>query len=155
MPDFGTLERLDPREYWPNEAADFTPWLADDANIRLLGSAIRMDLDVESTEVAVGPFSADIVCRSAPDDHRVVIENQLEKTDHDHLGKLLTYAGGLDDVRTVVWIARQFTEEHRTAIDWLNAVDGSVGQLLRCGTSGLADRGLKARASVQSRGPTQ
>ena len=120
----GRLEKLNPRGYWPNEGSDFTPWLALPANIRLLGEAIGVELEVETVEAAVGPFSADIVCRSLGDEHRVVIENQLERTDHDHLGKLLTYAGGLDDVGTTVWIAPEMREEHRAALDWLNSMTG-------------------------------
>lgn len=120
-PAFGRLEKLDPRDYWSNEAKKFTPWLAEPAHIQLLGEVIGVELEVETTEAAVGPFAADIVCRSLSEEHRVVIENQLERTDHDHLGKLLTYAGGLDDVRTIVWIAPQIREEHRAALDWLNS----------------------------------
>ena len=123
-PTFGRLEKLEPRDYWPNEASNFTPWLAEPPNIRLLGEAIGVELEVETVEAAVGPFAADIVCRSLGDEHRVVIENQLERTNHDHLGKLLTYAGGLDDVRTTVWIAPEIREEHRAALDWLNSVTG-------------------------------
>ena len=123
-PTFGRLEKLEPRDYWPNEASSFTPWLAEPANIRLLGEAIGVELEVEIVEAAVGPFAADIVCRSLGDEHRVVIENQLERTNHDHLGKLLTYAGGLDNVRTTVWIAPEIREEHRAALDWLNSVTG-------------------------------
>ena len=121
-PTFGQLTKLAPRDYWANEAADFTPWLAEDANIALLGAAIGLDLVVEGVEATVGSFSADIICRSLPDEHRVVIENQLDRTDHDHLGKLLTYAGGLDNVRATVLIAPEIRDEHRAAIDWLNAV---------------------------------
>ena len=110
-----------PRDYWPDEAANFTPWLAEDANIALLGDALGLEFVVEGIEATVGSFSADIICRALPDEHRVVIENQLERTDHDHLGKLLTYAGGLDDVRTTVLLAPEIRDEHRAALDWLNA----------------------------------
>ena len=120
--EFGRLEKLEPRNYWANEASNFTPWLAEPANIGLLGEAIGVELEVETVEAAVGPFAADIVCRSLGEEHRVVIENQLERTNHDHLGKLLTYAGGLDDVRTTVWISPEIREEHRAALDWLNSV---------------------------------
>ena len=80
--------------------------------MQLLGEAIGVELEVQDVEVAVGPFAADIVCKSLGEEHRVVIENQLQRTDHDHLGKLLTYAAGLDDVRTTVWIATDIREEH-------------------------------------------
>ena len=121
-PAFGRLEKLKPHSYWPNEAADFTPWLAEPANMQLLGEAIGVELEVEDVEVAVGPFAADIVCNSLGEEHRVVIENQLQRTDHDNLGKLLTYAAGLEDVRTTIWIATAIREEHRAALDWLNSV---------------------------------
>ena len=121
-PQFGALERKPLRDFWPIEDTDFTPWVAD--NLPLLGGAIGLELELESSEVPIGPYSADIVCRSIPDGHHVVIENQLERTDHDHLGKLLTYAAGLGDVSTVVWIAREFTEQHRAALDWLNRSTG-------------------------------
>lgn len=118
----GILEQVDLRTYWENEASDFTPWLATQENLRLLGRAIEMDLETQGTEVGVGPFSADLVCRNLADEGSlVVIENQLEKTNHSHLGQILTYAAGLD-AKTLVWIARKFTDEHRSAIDWLNRV---------------------------------
>lgn len=117
-PQFGAIERKPLRDFWPIEDTDFSPWVAD--NLSLLGGAIGLELELESSEVPIGPYSADIVCRSIPDGRHVVIENQLERTDHDHLGKLLTYAAGLGDVSTVVWIAREFTEQHRAALDWLN-----------------------------------
>ena len=119
-PKFAELVKKDPREFWPDEAADFTPWLASDENLPLIGKALGLELELQLVEQPVGPYRADIVCRSLGDEHSVVIENQLEKTDHDHLGKLITYAAGLDDVSTVVWIAPNFTDEHRAALDWLN-----------------------------------
>ena len=119
---FGKLTKLSPRDYWANEAADFTPWLAEEPNIAQLGAAIGLELVVEGVEEPVGRFAADIICRSLPDESYVVIENQLDRTDHDHLGKLLTYAGGLEDVRTTVIIAPEIQDEHRAAIDWLNSV---------------------------------
>lgn len=104
---------------WENEAGDFTPWLADPENLRLLGDTLGMVLDDARTEQTVGSFSADIVATNTATNHRVLIENQLERTDHGHLGQILTYAAGLDAL-TVVWIAKQFTEEHRAALEWLN-----------------------------------
>lgn len=121
-PPFGQLTKLAARDYWPDEAADFTPWLAQEPHIALLGGALGLELAVEGIETSVGSFQADIICRALGDEHRVVIENQLERTDHDHLGKLLTYAGGLEDVRTTILIASEIREEHRAALDWLNAV---------------------------------
>lgn len=115
----GLLEKVDLRKCWEHEALAFTPWLAADENIQLLSNAIGIPLEVVKQEVAVGPYSADILCRVPTTDHFVLIENQLEQTDHSHLGQLLTYAAGLEAV-TIIWIAARFTEEHRAALDWLN-----------------------------------
>ena len=115
----GTLQRIPLREVWANEASDFTPWLAKAENVKLLGEAIGMELEVEGQEQAVGDFSADIHCRDSLDDSAVLIENQLERTDHRHLGQLITYAAGLDAV-SIVWIAERLRDEHRAALDWLN-----------------------------------
>lgn len=115
----GKLEKMDLREIWANESADFTPWLAQDANLRLLGETVGIDLEPEDSEVEVGRYYADIRCRNTADDTWVIIENQIAKTDHCHLGQTLTYAAGLD-AKTIVWVAQQFTDEHRAALDWLN-----------------------------------
>jgi hypothetical protein len=117
----GRLEKVDLRDFWLSEAGDFTPWLAEDANIALLGDAIGLELEVEAQEKNVGPFRADILCKDVSTDHWVLIENQLERTDHAHLGQLITYGAGLNAV-TIVWISAKFTEEHRAALDWLNEI---------------------------------
>ncbi len=117
----GRLERIDPRDIWDTEAQDFTPWLASEDNLTLLGEAIGIELEHEATEKSVGPFRADILCKDTATGNWVLIENQLGRTDHDHLGKLLTYASGLNAV-TVVWVAQPFTEEHRATLDWLNEI---------------------------------
>ena len=91
----GRLEKIDLREVWATESGAFTPWLAQEQNIALLGETIELDLEVESQEKGVGPFRADILCRETATDNYVLIENQLERTDHNHLGQLLTYAAGL------------------------------------------------------------
>ncbi len=117
----GRLEKLDLRTYWKREATDFTPWLAHEENIQLLSETIGIELEVQSQEESVGPFNADILCKDTINDHYVLIENQLERTDHTHLGQLMTYAAGLDAV-TIIWIAQKFTEEHRAALDWLNRI---------------------------------
>ncbi len=124
-PALGRLERVDPHDYWKHEARDFTPWLAAEENICLLGETLGMELEVQATEQFVGPFRADILCKELASDHTVLIENQLEKTDHNHLGQILTYAAGLQAVTivvTIVWIAQRFTDEHRAVLDWLNQV---------------------------------
>lgn len=117
----GRFVKLELREYWKKEDKDFTPWLAKEDNIRLLGETIGIELEVKRQEDNVGPYRADITCIDTTNNHMVLIENQLEKTDHTHLGQLLTYASGLDAV-TIIWIAQRFTEEHRAALDWLNRI---------------------------------
>lgn len=116
----GQLQKVELlRNAWPDEARDFTPWLARSEHIKLLGDAINLDLEVEGQEQCVGRFSADILCKDTATGNWVLVENQLERTNHRHLGQLLTYAAGLDAV-TIVWIAARFTDEHRAALDWLN-----------------------------------
>ena len=114
----GELLEVEVRRVWPHEAADFTPWLAQEENMLQLGKALGLELEAEGTEVAVGPYSADILARDSVGDY-VVVENQLTKTDHDHLGKSITYAAVLG-ARTVIWVAPRFTDEHRKALEWLN-----------------------------------
>jgi hypothetical protein len=118
-PKLGTLESVDLRQIWPDEARHFTPWLAQEENLKLLSDALSLELEFEGTEIPVGPYKVDIVANEALTDSRAVIENQLERTDHDHLGKVICYAAGLQ-AKIVIWIAREFTEEHRQAIDFLN-----------------------------------
>jgi hypothetical protein len=107
------------RDAWPGEATDFTPWLAGEENLALLGDVLGLELELIDTEKDVGPYRADIVCKDTADGSWVLVENQLDKTDHTHLGQILTYAAGLSAVH-VVWVAKRFTDEHRAALDWLN-----------------------------------
>jgi hypothetical protein len=116
----GHLNRLNPRDAWANEAHDFTPWLAQEENFQALADTLHFtEAEVEATEQSIGAFSADIVARDR--DGLILIENQLEQTDHGHLGQVLTYLAGLDEPAKVVWISTKVREEHRAAIDWLNA----------------------------------
>jgi hypothetical protein len=117
----GRLERVELRDIWLSEASDFTPWLGRKENLDILGETLGIDLELEAQERPVGPFRADILCKDIGTDRWVLIENQLERTDHNHLGQLLTYASGLEAV-TIVWIAARFTEEHRSTLDWLNRI---------------------------------
>jgi hypothetical protein len=119
--NLGRLEQVKLRNIWADEARDFTPWLAQDENLRLLGDTIGIAMELEAQEKTVGPFSADILCKDIGNDSWVLIENQLERTDHQHLGQLLTYAAGLQTV-TLIWIAQRLTDEHRAALDWLNEI---------------------------------
>ncbi len=117
--DLGKIEKVNVRHIRKNEATDFTPWLAQEENIQKLGEAVGLELEVENTEVAVGPYSADILAKDTGRNEYVVIENQLEKTNHDHLGKAITYSSVLD-ASAVIWIATGFSDEHVKAFDWLN-----------------------------------
>jgi Domain of unknown function (DUF4268) len=115
--NLGKLVHVDPRELWNSEPGNFTPWLAN--NLGLLGEALSLDLELVRIEKAVGDFSCDIEARDTGRDRPVIIENQLEATDHRHLGQLLTYAAGLD-AAVIVWISPEIREEHRQTLDWLN-----------------------------------
>jgi hypothetical protein len=117
----GRLERVDLRHVWLSEATEFTPWLAQSSNLAVLSEAVGFELELEAQERNVGPFRADILCKDVETGHWVLIENQLERTDHTHLGQLLTYASGLQAV-TIIWIAARFTEQHRATLDWLNEI---------------------------------
>lgn len=140
----GRIESIDLRTAWPDEAKNFTPWLADEENLALLGSVLGLQLELEAVEKQVGPFSADILAKECGGGRWVLIENQIEMTDHSHLGQILTYASGLD-VAVIVWIARSFREQHRAAIDYLNRITdedhlffGVQVELLKIGTSAFA-----------------
>lgn len=113
----GRLRRVDARDVWQNEAQHFTPWLRD--NVDRLNEELGIDIEIEAIEVGVGDFSADLRGKDATTGRPVVIENQLGPTDHAHLGQVITYSAGLD-AAIIIWIAPQFREEHRQAVDWLN-----------------------------------
>lgn len=129
MEDFGILREItDLRKVWPHEALNFTPWVAE--NIELLGDAVGLDITVEKTESSVGDFNVDIYACETGTDRKIVIENQLEDTDHDHLGKLITYASG-KSADVVIWIVKRAREEHKAAIEWLNHhTDEKIGFFL-------------------------
>lgn len=117
MSDLSRLRVLPVREVWRHEAYDFTKWLL--ANADVLADVIGMDLELNEAEHPVGGFSLDIIGREVGTGDVVIVENQLEATDHGHLGQLLTYAGGTDPA-TIVWCSPSFRDEHRAALDWLN-----------------------------------
>lgn len=122
------VEIKDIRSVWANEATDFTPWLAK--NIDLLADAVGLEMEAEQTESAVGSFNADIIAKEEGSNKKIVIENQLEDTDHDHLGKIITYASG-KDASYVIWVVKRAREEHRAAIEWLNShTDEEIGFFL-------------------------
>ncbi|NQT22731.1 MAG: DUF4268 domain-containing protein [Candidatus Omnitrophica bacterium] len=118
----GKIERVPLREVWKKEAKDFTTWLFD--NLEVLGEELEMDLSPDEKEKSVGSFSADITAEDISG-NKVLIENQLEKTDHDHLGKILTYVSNLD-AKVAVWVSSNPRPEHQTAIEWLNETGSGV-----------------------------
>lgn len=144
MVDFGALRRVPLREAWLNEALSFTPWVAE--NLEMLGETIGLSLQLEQTEKPIGSFSADVLCTDTLTSRPVLIENQIERTDHTHLGQTITYAAGIG-ASVVVWIAADFRDEHRAALDWLNehtdedlAFFGLEVELWRIGDSPIAPK---------------
>lgn len=129
MINLGTLKEItDLRSVWQHEALNFTPWIAE--NVDLLGDAIGLDITVDETESQVGNFNVDIYAFETGTDRKIIIENQLEDTDHDHLGKLITYASG-KDAEVIIWIVKHAREEHKAAIEWLNNhTDDRIGFFL-------------------------
>lgn len=148
MTTLGKLTRItDLRNTWPDEARDFTPWLARPENLSILAEHLGLGpegLELEAVEKFVGPYKADILCRDTTTGTWVLVENQLEKTDHSHLGQILVYAAGLD-CKTVIWVSKSVTPEHKIAVEWLNrlASDGTSFyaleiELWRIGESAIA-----------------
>jgi hypothetical protein len=119
MTQLGKLEKVDLRKVWAHEARGFSAWLAQEENLNALGETIGVELSLIGTEVDVGRHRIDILATDSNTDHKVVIENQLELTNHDHLGKVITYAAGLD-AKYLVWIVKEVLPEHQKAIEWLN-----------------------------------
>ena len=120
MAEIATLKKINLRDVWKDEG-QFSDWLAE--NLSRLGDELGMALERSEREKAVGPFSADIICADQISKFDVVIENQFTRTDHDHLGKMITYASGLQS-QIIIWVAPRFRDEHRSAIDWLNDISG-------------------------------
>ena len=124
------VEIKDLRTVWPHEALDFTPWLSQDDNIALLADAVGLDITIDETESSVGDFNVDIFASETGTDRKIIIENQLEDTNHDHLGKLITYASG-KSADVIIWVVKHAREEHRAAIEWLNNhTDEKIGFFL-------------------------
>lgn len=120
MLELGKMKKIDDlRQVWGHEAYDFTPWLASPDNMKLLSDTIGLDVEVEETESSVDTFSADIVGVDNNTGRKVIIENQLEESDHTHLGQIITYAAG-KNATTIIWIVKHAKDAHRAAIEWLN-----------------------------------
>jgi hypothetical protein len=117
QPQLGTLKEINVRDAWPHEAHSFTPWLAQ--HLHLLATEVGIPLELEGQEVSVEQFSADILARNPQDGTMVLIENQLEGSDHKHLGQIMTYLAGLE-AKTIIWVATGFEDAHLSAINWLN-----------------------------------
>jgi len=156
----GRLVSVPLREVWAHEAQDFTPWLAQAENLALLTDTLQLgELQLQGTEVPVGNFSIDILARDIQG-RTVVIENQFGQTNHTHLGQILTYVAGQDGHATIIWVAEQIREEHRAAIDWLNAATTEgfdffavEVEALRIGASAPAPRfNIVAKPNDWSRG---
>lgn len=119
MGKLGKLKEIKLRDVWPHEQFDFSKWLAQDENIQELGNTLNLSLTDIETEKFVGSYRCDIIAQDELSGKTVLIENQLEPTNHDHLGKIITYASGLD-ASVVIWIVETAREEHASAIEWLN-----------------------------------
>ena len=126
----GKLQEIDIREGWKVEEYDFAMWVSAEDNMQVLGNVLNLSLSDIETEKFVGSYRCDILCRDEITGRVVLIENQLEQTNHDHLGKILPYASGLD-ASVVVWGVASARDEHASAIEWLNKhTDDSISFFL-------------------------
>jgi len=117
--DLGQIEKVDLRKQWKHEALDFTKWLAKDENIVILADELDIEIENIKPEESAGRYSVDILADDVNTKRKVIIENQLEATDHKHLGQILTYASA-HDASIIIWVVKDYTEEHKQAIDWFN-----------------------------------
>lgn len=118
------------RKIWSNEARDFTVWLAQNENLTMLGETVGIDIDLEERESPVGSFSVDLFATEEGTGRKIIIENQLEDTNHDHLGKIITYAAG-KEASVIIWIVKRARDEHRQAVEWPNQhTDENIGFFL-------------------------
>lgn len=131
MATLGKIERIDDlRTIWSHEARDFSKWLAQEENLALLSDTIGIDIALEERESSVGDFNVDLYATEEGSGRKIIIENQLEFTDHDHLGKIITYASG-KGAEVIIWIVKHARDEHKQAIEWLNQhTDENVGFFL-------------------------
>ncbi len=131
MAALGKIEKIDDlRSVWPHEALDFSKWLSQEENLALLSDSIGIDIVLEELESPVGGFSVDLYATEEGTGRKIIIENQLEDTNHDHLGKIITYASG-KGAEVVVWIVKRARDEHKQAVEWLNQhTDENIGFFL-------------------------
>ncbi len=147
MHTLGKIEKIDDlHSVWPHEAHDFSRWLSQQDNLAMLSDTIGISMSLLELESPVGGFRADLLAAENGTGRKIIIENQLEDTNHDHLGKMITYASG-KDAEVVVWIVKRARDEHRQAIEWLNQhTDDHIGfflleiELWRIGDSPLAPK---------------
>jgi len=124
----GKLVKVELRKVWEHEARDFSSWLVQQENLDALGEQLGIEIEPLGTEVESGRFRIDILAKEPTTDERIIIENQLEPTNHDHLGKVITYAAGYD-ARYLIWIVKEVLPEHLKAIEWLNE---HLDESIRC-----------------------
>ena len=130
MAQLGKLEKVDLRKVWEHEARDFSNWLVKDENLTLLSEELGIEIEAIGTEQSSGRFKIDILAKEANSGDYIIIENQLEPTNHDHLGKVITYAAGYD-AKYIIWIVKDVLDEHQKAIEWLNEhLDDSISCFL-------------------------
>ncbi len=131
MTKLGKIEKIsDLRTIWKHEAYNFSKWLAEEENLQFLSESIGIDLVLDEVESSVGSFNVDILATEEGSGRKVIIENQLEDTNHDHLGKIVTYASG-KDAKVIIWIVKRARDEHRQAVEWLNQhTDEEIGFFL-------------------------
>ena len=128
MSQLGKLVKVELRKVWEHEARDFSSWLVQQENLDALGEQLGIEIEPLGTEVESGRFRIDILAKEPTTDERIIIENQLEPTNHDHLGKVITYAAGYD-ARYLIWIVKEVLPEHLKAIEWLNE---HLDESIRC-----------------------
>ena len=115
----GKLKKVDLKNEWKHEAYDFSKWLAQQENLDMLSDEIGIGIQLIEREASVGKFNVDILAQEENSERKIIIENQLETTDHGHLGKIITYAAGYD-AEIIIWIVKDVRDEHKKAIEWLN-----------------------------------
>ena len=130
MAQLGKLVKVDLRKVWEHEARDFSGWLVKDENLALLSEELGIEIEAVGTEQSSGRFKIDILAKETNSGDYIIIENQLEPTNHDHLGKVITYAAGYD-AKYIIWIVKDVLDEHQKAIEWLNEhLDDSISCFL-------------------------